>query len=42
MYCFVLGDGVKFIKNGVLNNIVSSVLKFMGFKVLVMMDEFLF
>ncbi|GAA8428545.1 2,3-bisphosphoglycerate-independent phosphoglycerate mutase [Helicobacter pylori] len=42
VYCFVLGDGVKSIKNGVLNNIASSVLKLMGLKAPATMDEPLF
>ncbi|GAA8393204.1 2,3-bisphosphoglycerate-independent phosphoglycerate mutase [Helicobacter pylori] len=42
VYCFVLGDGVKSIKNGALNNIASSVLKLMGLKAPATMDEPLF
>ncbi|MFP6139191.1 2,3-bisphosphoglycerate-independent phosphoglycerate mutase [Helicobacter pylori] len=42
VYCFVLGDGVKSIKNGALNNIASSVLKLMGLKAPTTMDEPLF
>ncbi|MDU9805971.1 2,3-bisphosphoglycerate-independent phosphoglycerate mutase, partial [Helicobacter pylori] len=42
VYCFVLGDGVKSIKNGALNNIASSVLKLMGIKAPATMDEPLF
>ncbi|WRB12716.1 2,3-bisphosphoglycerate-independent phosphoglycerate mutase [Helicobacter pylori] len=42
VYCFVLGDGVKSIKNGALNNIASSVLKLMGLKAPATMDESLF
>ncbi|GAA9987235.1 2,3-bisphosphoglycerate-independent phosphoglycerate mutase [Helicobacter pylori] len=42
VYCFVLGNGVRFIKNGALNNIASSVLKLMGLKAPATMDEPLF
>ncbi len=42
VYCFVLGNGVKSIKNGALNNIASSVLKLMGLKAPATMDEPLF
>lgn len=42
VYCFVLGNGVKSIKNGALNNIASSVLKLMGIKAPATMDEPLF
>ncbi len=42
VYCFVLGDGVKSVKNGALNNIASSVLKLMGLKAPTTMDEPLF
>ncbi|GAA7182864.1 2,3-bisphosphoglycerate-independent phosphoglycerate mutase [Helicobacter pylori] len=42
VYCFVLGDGVKSIKNGALNNIASSVLKLMGLKAPATMDKPLF
>ncbi|GAA8828214.1 2,3-bisphosphoglycerate-independent phosphoglycerate mutase [Helicobacter pylori] len=42
VYCFVLGDGVRSIKNGALNNIASSVLKLMGLKAPATMDEPLF
>ncbi len=42
VYCFVLGNGVRSIKNGALNNIASSVLKLMGLKAPVTMDEPLF
>ncbi len=42
VYCFVLGNGVRSIKNGALNNIASSVLKLMGLKAPATMDEPLF
>ncbi|WP_120878444.1 2,3-bisphosphoglycerate-independent phosphoglycerate mutase [Helicobacter pylori] len=42
VYCFVLGNGVRSIKNGALNNIASSVLKLMGIKAPATMDEPLF
>lgn len=42
VYCFVLGNGVKSIKNGALNNIAGSVLKLMGLKTPATMDEPLF
>ncbi|UOS07754.1 2,3-bisphosphoglycerate-independent phosphoglycerate mutase [Helicobacter pylori] len=42
VYCFVLGNGVRSIKNGALNNIASSVLKLMGLKAPTTMDEPLF
>ncbi|GAB0050723.1 2,3-bisphosphoglycerate-independent phosphoglycerate mutase [Helicobacter pylori] len=42
VYCFVLGNGVKSIKNGALNNIASSVLKLMGLKAPATMDRPLF
>ncbi|WQY20631.1 2,3-bisphosphoglycerate-independent phosphoglycerate mutase [Helicobacter pylori] len=42
VYCFVLGNGVRSIKNGALNNIASSVLKLMGLKTPATMDEPLF
>ncbi|WP_104747678.1 2,3-bisphosphoglycerate-independent phosphoglycerate mutase [Helicobacter cetorum] len=42
VYCFVLGNGVKTLKNGALNNIASSVLKLMGIKAPEVMSEPLF
>lgn len=42
VYCFVLGNEVRSIKNGALNNIASSVLKLMGLKAPATMDEPLF
>ncbi|WP_297575002.1 2,3-bisphosphoglycerate-independent phosphoglycerate mutase [uncultured Campylobacter sp.] len=42
VYCFVLADGVKSIKNGRLSNIAPTVLKLMGLDVPLIMDEPLF
>ncbi|QKG29976.1 2,3-bisphosphoglycerate-independent phosphoglycerate mutase [Campylobacter sp. RM16187] len=42
VFCFVLGDGVKEVKTGGLNNIAASVLKLMGLEKPTEMDEPLF
>ena len=42
VFCFVLGDGVKEVKTGGLNNIAASVLKLLGIEKPVQMDEALF
>ena len=42
VFCFVMADGVKELKNGGLNNIAPSVLKLMGLEIPAEMDEALF
>ena len=42
VFCFVMADGVKELKNGGLNNIAPSVLKLMGLDIPAEMDEALF
>ncbi|WP_104625063.1 2,3-bisphosphoglycerate-independent phosphoglycerate mutase [Helicobacter felis] len=42
VYCFVLGEGVRQIKNGGLNNVAASVLKLMGLPIPASMDSALF
>ena len=39
VFCFVMADGVKKVKNGGLNNIAPSVLKIMGLEIPAEMDE---
>ena len=39
VFCFVMADGVKELKNGGLNNIAPSVLKLMGLEIPAEMDE---
>ena len=42
VFCFVMGEGVKAVKAGGLNNIAASVLALMGIKKPAEMDEALF
>ena len=42
VFCFVMGDGVKAVKPGGLNNIAASVLALMGIEKPAEMDEALF
>ncbi|GLH57824.1 2,3-bisphosphoglycerate-independent phosphoglycerate mutase [Helicobacter ailurogastricus] len=42
VYCFIMGDGVKRLKNGGLNNVAASVLKLMGLEIPSTMDAPLF
>ncbi|BDQ27869.1 2,3-bisphosphoglycerate-independent phosphoglycerate mutase [Helicobacter heilmannii] len=42
VYCFVMGHGVKRLKNGGLNNVAASVLKLMGLEIPSSMDPALF
>ena len=42
VFCFVMAEGVKELKNGGLNNIAPSVLKLMGLEIPAEMDEALF
>jgi 2,3-bisphosphoglycerate-independent phosphoglycerate mutase len=39
VYCFIVDDNVKSIKNGGLNNIAPTVLKLMGLNIPKEMDE---
>ena len=39
VFCFMMADGVKELKNGGLNNIAPSVLKLMGLEIPAEMDE---
>ena len=42
VFCFVMGEGVKAVKAGGLNNIAASVLALMGIEKPAEMDEALF
>ena len=42
VFCFVMAEGVKELKNGGLNNIAPSILKLMGLEIPAEMDEALF